>query len=113
MRRKDEIIKKICEDLQKAHAIPFEYDHFTESDAVTPPFALYRRVAPVNFSADGVVYAKGQAVDLEIYAATPEEMAELMAWVEELLDRAEVFYKKTADTVYITSEEFYETLYEI
>ena len=113
MQRKDEIIRGICEDLKRSHAIPFEYDHFTESDAVAPPFVLYRRVAPINFSADGVVYAKGQAVDLELYAATPDEMAELMAWAEELLDKAEVFYNKTADTVYITSEEFYETLYEI
>ena len=113
MRRKDEIIKGICEDIKRSHNIPFEYDHFTASAAVAPPFVLYRRVAPVNFSADGVVYQKGQAVDLELYAATPEEMAEIMAWAEDLLDRAEVFYNKTADTVYIQSEEFYETLYEI
>lgn len=113
MRRKDDIIKGICEELKASAGIPFEYDHFTESDAVPPPFILYRRVAAPSFSADGVVYAKGQAVDLELYAATPDEMAGLMTKVEDLLDKAEIFYNKTADTVYITTEDFYETLYEI
>lgn len=113
MRRKDEIIKELCEELKATAGIPFEYDHFTESDAVAPPFVLYRRVAAANFSADGVVYSKGQAVDLELYAATPDEMAELMEKVEDLLDKAEIFYNKTADTVYITTEDFYESLYEI
>lgn len=113
MQRKDEIIKQVCEKLRETDGIPFEYDHFTESDAVPPPFVLYRRVAASNFSADGVVYAKGEAVDLELYTATPDEMAKLMKKVEDLLEAAEVFYSKTADTVYITSEDFYESLYEI
>ena len=52
-------------------------------------------------------------MDLELYTATPDDMAELMKKVEDLLDAAEVFYNKTADTVYITSEDFYESLYEI
>ena len=52
-------------------------------------------------------------MDLELYAATPEKMAELMEIAEQLLDEEEIFYNKTADTVYITSEDFYETLYEI
>lgn len=113
MRNKDEIVRDVCEKLSAQTGAPFEYDHFTEGEAINPPFVLYRRVAAPNFSADGVVYAKGGGVDLELYAATPEKMAELMEIAEQLLDEEEIFYNKTADTVYITSEDFYETLYEI
>ena len=113
MRKKAKIIKEICEELKASSGIPFEYDHFTTAAAVAPPFVLYRRVAAANFSADGVVYNKGEAVDLELYASTPDEMAELMDQVEDLLDENEVFYNQTADTAYIETEDFYETLYEI
>ena len=109
----DEVVRGVCEELEGSDGVPYAYDHFTKADAVPPPFILYRRVAAVNTSADGVVYHKGQAVDLELYATTPEEMADLMSKVENLLDEAELFYNKTADTVYITTEDFYETLYEI
>lgn len=40
-------------------------------------------------------------------------MAELMSKIEAALDQAEIYYNLTADTVYITSEDFYESLYEI
>lgn len=114
MRRKDEIVRGVCEALVNAGAIEgFEYDHFKQSDAVPPPFAVYRRVAQPNFSADGVVYHHGDGVDLELYAETPDAMASLMAQVEELLDKEEIFYNLSADTVYIETEDFYESLYEI
>ena len=112
--RKDKRIKKICEALKKSGAIAdFRYDHFKQSEVVPPPFAVYRRVAPSNFSADGVVYKRGDNVDLELYASTPDEMEKLMEQVEAKLDKAEIFYNLTADTVYIDSEDFYESLYEI
>lgn len=114
MRRKDEIIKGVCEELLTRGEIEgFEYDHFRQSDAVAPPFVVYRRVAQPNFSADGVVYHHGDGVDLELYAETPDRMASLMAQVEELLDAEEIFYNLAADTVYIETEDFYESLYEI
>ena len=114
MRRKDEIVQDVCEALRDRGAIEgFEYDHFKQSDAVPPPFVVYRRVAQPNFSADGVVYHHGDGVDLELYAETPDAMASLMAQVEELLDKEEIFYNLSADTVYIETEDFYESLYEI
>lgn len=114
MQRKDEQIKGICQQLKDNGDIEdFAYDHFRQSDVVPPPFAVYRRVAPQNFSADGVVYHRGDNVDLELYAESPEDMAELMEKTEQLLDAAEIYYNLTADTVYIESEDFYETLYEI
>ena len=64
MRNKDEIIRGVCEELHARTGVPFEYDHFTESEAISPPFVLYRRVAAPNFSADGVVYAKGGLCDV-------------------------------------------------
>lgn len=112
--RKDEQIKAILATLKSNGDVnDYAYDHFTESSAVDLPFAVYRRVAPQTFSADGVVYHRGDNVDFEIYAATPDEMIAIMAKAEAAMDAAELFYNIAADTAYIESEDFYETLYEI
>lgn len=113
MQRMDERVKEILEKLKETDGYDYRYDHFSQSEAVPPPFLVYRRVAADPFSADGVVYHHGQHVDVELYASTPDEMSELMAAVEELFDAADIYYKLTADTVYIESEDFYESLYEI
>jgi hypothetical protein len=114
LRSKDNQVKAVCEALKERGAIDdFRYDHFKQSEAIPPPFAVYRRVAQPNMSADGVVYHHGEGVDLELYTETPEDMADLMDQVEELLDAQELFYNLTADTVYIEPEDFYESLYEI
>lgn len=112
--RKDKAVKKICSEM-KANGllIDYAYDHFKQSEALPPPFAVYRRVAGDNFSADGIVYKRGDMVDFEIYADTPEEMEKLMEAAEEKLTEADIYYRIAADTVYIESEDFYETLYEI
>lgn len=113
MRKKDEIIKSILTNLVSAEKIEgYAYDHFRQSEAVPTPFAVYRRVAPDNVPADDVVYHRGDNVDLEIYADTPEDMAELMDAVEEMLTEAGLYFRIAADTAYIESEDFYETLYE-
>lgn len=110
---KDELIKGICAALLEDGDIEgYEYDHFNQGETVDPPFAVYRRVAPENFSADGIVYHRGENVDLELYASTPDEMKDLMDAAEALLDAAGLFYRIAADTAYIESEDFYETLYE-
>lgn len=112
--RKDEMIRDICEALLDEGLIKgFAYDHFRQQDAVATPFAVYRRVAPQNFSADGKVYHRGSNVDFELYADTPDEMALLMDRTEELMDEEELFYNLAADTAYIEQEDFYETLYEL
>lgn len=113
MQRKDERIKEILDKLKSTDGYDYRYDHFKQSEAVPPPFLVYRRVASGNFSADGVVYHHGDNIDLELYASTPDEMAKLMGKIEKLLDESEIFYKLTADTVYIETEDFYESLYEI
>lgn len=114
MQKKDEAIKNICASLLQAGKIEgYAYDHFRQSEAVQPSFAVYRRVATKNFSADGLVYHRGQSVDLELYAETPDEMAALMDATESLLTSSNLYYECTADTVYIEAEDFYETLYEV
>lgn len=114
MSKKSDIAKSVCAALLESEYITgYAYDHFRQSEAVPPPFAVYRRVAKDNFSADGAVYHHGDGVDLELYASDPDEMETLMEAVEALFDSAEVFYNLTADTAYIESEDFYESLYEI
>ncbi len=111
---KDDLVKDICEALKDAgHIEGYDYDHFESADAIDPPFAIYRRVAPETFAADGKTYYRGSNVDLELYALDPDEMADLMDAAEALLDAAELYYHIAADTVYIDSEQMYETLYEI
>ena len=64
--RKDQIIENVCKTLKEDKVITdYRYDHFEEYEAIPPPFAVYRRVAPQNFSADGIVYHHGENVDLD------------------------------------------------
>ena len=88
MQKKDNAVKAILANLVTANKITgYAYDHFRQSEVVPTPFALYRRVAADNFGADGVVYHRGDNVDLELYADTPEDMAELMDTVETMLSK--------------------------
>ena len=112
--RKDELIRTICEELvQEEVIVGFAYDHFREEEVISLPYAVYRRVAPQSFSADDKTYHHGENVDLEIYSSDPDEMADIMAAIEEKLDTAELFYIIAADTAYIDSEDMYESLYEL
>lgn len=112
--RKDKAVKRICREMEAEGLLTGSaYDHFKQSETVPTPFAVYRRVAGDNFSADGIVYNRGEMVDFEIYADTPDEMEKLMEAAEKKLTEAEIFFRIGADTVYIESENFYETLYEI
>lgn len=114
MREKDELVISICETLVEERLIEaYAYDHFKKSKAVLPPFAVYRRIARDNFPADSIVYWRGGGIDLEIYASDPDEMDGIMERVEELFAQNETFYECTADTVYLESEDFYESLYEL
>lgn len=111
---KDEIVKNICAALKEDDIIAgYAYDHFETDEAVDPPYVVYRRVAHENLNADGVVYFRGSSVDVEIYASDPDEMADLMDVMEGALTDAGIIFRIAADTAYIESEDFYETLYEI
>ncbi len=111
--RKDEQVKLILEALKTEVGMEYDYDHFEEEKAQQLPYAIYRRTASRNFGADGKVYYRGRNVELEIYAANPDEMADIMEKVEKLLDENELFYGLAADTVYLEKEKIYGTLYDI
>ncbi len=113
MRRMDERVEDILGRMRDEDGYDYRYDHFKQSDAIPPPFIVYRRVAKSNFSADGVVYTHESGVDIEIYASTPDEMMDMMLKLEALLDADGLYYRRTADTVYLDSEDFYESLYEL
>lgn len=91
----------------KDTGLPFAYDHFTEGEAVDPPFICYLLPGSHNFAADGKVYHKVSIVHLELY--TDEKNPSLEQAVEAVLDSGEVFYDKTE--VWIGSEKLYEVLY--
>ncbi len=112
--RKDEQVSEILFALKENGKIKdFRYDHFRKNKSVQTPFAVYRRVAGASFFADGKTYQKEAGVDIELYADNPNEMAEIMDQMNILLDANEMAYKITADTVYLSTEDFYESLYEL
>lgn len=113
MQGKVEIIKNILAQLEASGGVPYRYDHFRQSEAVDPPFIVWRRVASDGTGADGSVYHYEPGIDIEIYAEDEESMADLMDKLRVLLDAVPIFYKITADTVYIESEDFYESLFEL
>ena len=98
----DDLLKML-----KDMGLPFAYDHFTEGEAVDPPFLYYLLPASHNFAADGKVYHKVSVVHLELY--TDKKDPSLEQTVEAVLDTGEVFYDKTE--VWIESEKLYEVLY--
>ena len=91
----------------KDTGLPFAYDHFTEGEAVDPPFLCYLLPGSHNFAADGKVYHKVSIVHLELYS--DEKNPSLEQAVETVLDSGEVFYDKTE--AWIGSEKLYEVLY--
>lgn len=55
--------------------IPFAYDHFAEGEAPDPPFICFLFPGSDNFSADNVVYAAFENLNVELY--TDEKNPEL------------------------------------
>ena len=111
--QKVETVKKVLKSLEEKTGAPYRYDHFRQSEAVPPPFVVWRKIATGGQPADGGTYYYDPGIDIELYADTEEDMEELMAQLRELLDGDGVFYKITADTVYIEDQDFYESLFEL
>ena len=87
--------------------LPFAYDHFSEGEAVDPPFICYLLPSSDNFSADGKVYHHLSDVHLELYTDKKDVTTE--AAVESVLDDEGIFYNKTE--TWIESERLYEVMY--
>ena len=87
--------------------IPFAYDHFSEGESPGPPFLVFLFPSSRNFSADGKVYQRIDALHVELY--TDRKQPDLEARLEDVLDAHDVFYEKTE--TWIESERLYEVLY--
>ena len=86
--------------------LPYAYDHFAEGECPNPPFICYLLPGSDNFAADGRVYYKIDDVHIELY--TDYKNTELELKVEDVLDRYNIFYNKSA--VWIDSEKLYEVM---
>ena len=93
----------------KQIGLPFAYHHFAEGESPEPPFLVYLCPNRHNFSADGKVYFRANALDIELY--TDRKSPETEELVEGILDRFELFYEKSE--TFIQSEQLYEVLYEL
>ena len=87
--------------------LPVAYDHFAEGESPDPPFLVFLFPCSDNFSADGQVYAKINALHFELY--TDKKEPEIEAKVEAVLDQRGIFYDKSE--VWIADERLYEVLY--
>ena len=87
--------------------IPFAYDHFTEGEAIEPPFICFLLPGSDNFSADGIVYFRLNEVHIELYTDVKAPVIENK--VEAVLDKHGIFYNKTE--TWIEDEKLYEVLF--
>lgn len=104
MMSKERIEKMLAET-----GLPFQYHHFTEENAVDPPFVVWLNEESANFYADGVVYAVIDAMNIELY--TDEKDHELEKRIEEIFKNYNVSWEK--EETYIDSEQMYEVLYQM
>ena len=89
--------------------IPYAYDHFAEGESPDPPFICFLFPGSDNFSADNIVYAAFENLNIELY--TDEKDPELETSVEAVLTEHELFWQKSE--VWIESEKLYEVLYQM
>lgn len=87
----------------------FAYHHFAEGQSPEPPFLVYLYPQSNNFSADGTVYFKARALNVELY--TDLKSPELEEKVENVLEAHGIYWEKSE--VYIETEKLYEVLYEM
>lgn len=87
--------------------LPVAYDHFAEGESPDPPFLVFLFPSSDNFSADGKVYVKINALHFELY--TDKKEPEIEAKVEAVLDQRGIFYDKSE--AWIPDERLYEVLY--
>ena len=87
--------------------LPLAYDHFVEGESPDPPFICFLFPQSDNFSADNIVYAQFQNLNVELY--TDEKDPELEDRLEAVFNSHELFWQKSE--VWIETEKLYEVLY--
>lgn len=101
--------KERLEEMLTETGIPFAYHHFTEENAVDPPFIVYLNDESSNFYADGIVYAVIDGVNIELYI--DEKDHDLEKRIENIFANYNVAWEK--EEVYIETEQMYEVLYRM
>lgn len=101
--------KERIEEILAETGISFAYHHFTEENAVDPPFIVYLNDESSNFYADGVVYAVISSINIELY--TDEKDHKLEEKIENIFKEYNVAWEK--EEIYIESEQMYEILYQM
>ena len=89
--------------------IPTAYDHFAEGESPDPPFLVFLFPSSDNFSADGIVYQRIDALHIELYS--DRKQLDVERRLETVLDRHGFFYEKSE--VWIEKERMYEVLYSM
>lgn len=100
--------EEVVQMLEEA-GLPLAYDHFSEGESPDPPFICFLFPGSENFSADNIVYAEFQNLNVELY--TDEKNPELEDRLEAILTDHEIFWNKSE--VWIETEKLYEVLYQM
>lgn len=101
--KKDDVLRVLREI-----GVPYAYDHFSQKEAVNPPFVVYRYPSSDNFVADARVYFKVDALHIELYTDRKNPLLEEK--VEDALSKYGFIYLK--HEVWIDTEKMYQVLYE-
>ena len=94
-------------NILKSTGLPVAYHSFTEEEAPSLPFICFISPGTSNFAADGVVYAKANQIQVELY--TKYRDFELEEKVEEAL--SSFYWEKESE--YLESEKCFQTIYEL
>ena len=97
-------------DLLKTLNIPVAYNHFDSNKTITPPFIVYREVAPDTFKADGITYYR--PYDFEIELVTIKKDIALQKQLEGLLTDNNIPYDVDSE-VWDNEEKIYHNFYNI
>lgn len=97
-------------DLLLTLNLPIVYGHFDDNKTITPPFMVYREIAPDTFKADNKTYFRTN--DFEIELVTIKKDIKLQKQIEELLDNNNIPYDML-DEIWDNDEKIYHNFYEI
>ena len=97
-------------DLLKTLNIPVAYNHFNSNKTITPPFIVYREVAPDTFKADGITYYRPYNFEIELITETKNTA--LQKTIEELLTTNNIPYDVDSE-IWDEDEKIYHNFYNI
>ena len=88
--------------------LPVTYLQWPEHGVPQLPYLVWYLPNSRNFAADNKVYARREALNIELYTMRRDFATE--AALEAILDAAGLVWDKTS--TFLTTEEMYQTLYE-